>query len=89
MSPFGAMVLFAVKPDGTYRQCVDYRNLNSITVKNKAPLPNLNELRDRVRNGRVFSSMDLRDGFYNILVKEEDRYKTAFRTRYVLDRDNG
>ena len=82
MSPFGAMILFAKKPDGTFRMCVDYRGLNSITVKNKAPLPNLIELRDIVRDGRIFSTMDLRDGFYNILVKEEDRFKTAFRTRY-------
>ena len=68
--------------DESFRMCVDYRGLNLITIKNKAPLPNLNELRDRVRDGRIFSKMDLRDGFYNILDREEDRFKTAFRTRY-------
>ena len=62
--------------------CVDYRGLNAITIKDKSPLPNLSELRDRVVGATVFSSMDLRDGFYNILVKETDRHKTAFRTRY-------
>ena len=81
-SPFGASVLFATKPDGTYRMCVDYRGLNAITIKDKSPLPNLSELRDRVKGATLFSSMDLRDGFYNILVKEADRHKTAFRTRY-------
>ena len=75
-------MLFATKPDGTYRMCIDYRGLNAVTIKDKSPLPNLSELRDRVVGSTVFSSMDLRDGFYNILVKESDRHKTAFRTRY-------
>ena len=83
-SPFGASVLFAKKSDGSLRLCVDYRGLNEITEKDRSPLPHLGELRDRVSGSKVFSSMDLRDGFYNILVREEDRYKTAFRTRYGL-----
>jgi hypothetical protein len=74
-SPFGASVLFAKKPDGSLRLCIDYRGLNDITLKDKSPLPHLGELRDRVAGAGFFSTMDLRDGFYNILVKEEDRYK--------------
>jgi hypothetical protein len=58
------------------------QGVNSITVKNKAPLPNLGELRGRVSTARFFSTLDLRDGFYNILVKEEYRQKT-FRTQYL------
>ena len=81
-SPFGANVLFARKPDGTFRLCVDYRGLNSITTKNATPLPHLGELRDRLGAGKWYSKMDLRDGFYNLLMAAEDRHKTAFRTRY-------
>jgi hypothetical protein len=82
LSPFGANVLFAQKPDGTYRLCLDYRGLNSITRKNATPLPHLAELRDRLGRGCYFSKMDLRDGFYNLLMAPEDRQKTAFRSRY-------
>lgn len=81
-SPFGANILFARKPDGSFRLCVDYRGLNSITQKNATPLPHLGELRDRLGLGKFFTKMDLRDGFYNLLMAPEDREKTAFRTRY-------
>jgi hypothetical protein len=70
-SPFGASVLFAKKPDGSLRLCIDYRELNDITLKDKSPLLHLGELRDRVVGANHFSTMDLRDGFYNILLKEE------------------
>jgi len=81
-SPYGSMLVIVKKKDGTPRVCVDYRALNEITVKNKYPLPLMDELFDRVQGAKYFSSIDLRDGFYQILLREEDRQKTAFRTRF-------
>ena len=81
-SPYGSMLVIVKKKDGTPRVCVDYRALNEITVKNKYPLPLMDELFDRVQGAKYFSSIDLRDGFYQILMREEDRQKTAFRTRF-------
>ncbi len=81
-SPFGANILFARKPDGSFRLCVDYRGLNAITKKNAAPLPNLQEMKDRLIGNCIFTKMDLRDGFYNVLMDPSDQCKTAFRTRY-------
>ena len=75
-------MLFAKKKDGSLRLCIDYRGLNNVTIKDRTPLPNISEMRDRLRDAKVFSKIDLRDGFYNILVAPEDRHKTAFRTRY-------
>jgi hypothetical protein len=73
-------VLFVKKKDGSLRLCVDYRNLNSITVKNKYPLPLINDLLDRLSHAKVFSKIDLR-GAYNLLrIKEGEEWKTAFRT---------
>ena len=70
------------KKDGTARVVIDFRGLNDITVKNKYPLPLMDELFDRVVNAKVFSKLDLRTGFHQIRVHEEDVAKTAFRTRY-------
>ena len=81
-SPYGAMALIVRKKDGTARVVIDYRGLNDITVKNKYPLPLMDELLDRVVNAKVFSKLDLRTGFHQIRVHEEDVAKTAFRTRY-------
>jgi hypothetical protein len=81
-SPFGANILFAKKKDGSLRVVVDYRGLNNITMKDRTPLPNIKEMQDRLRGSTVFTKLDLRDGFNNILVKPEDQFKTAFRTRY-------
>ena len=81
-SPWGTNVIFAKKKDGTLRFCVDYRGLNDLTVRNSYPLPHMDDLFDRLQGAQYFSKIDLRTGFYQIPLAEEDRAKTAFRTRY-------
>jgi hypothetical protein len=80
-SPYGSMALVVMKKDGTPRVVIDYRALNEVTVKNKYPLPLMDELFDRVAGARYFSTIDLRNGFHQIAIRPEDREKTAFRTR--------
>ena len=80
-SPWGAPVLFVKKKDGTLRLCIDYRGLNQVTIKNTYPLPYIEELFDQLRGARVFSKLDLRQGYYQVKIKEEDIPKTAFNTR--------
>lgn len=81
-SPYGAPVLFVRKKDGTYRMVVDYRALNRITVKNRYPMPTIDELLDRLTGCKVFSGLDLTTGYNQVPMEEESIHKTAFRTRY-------
>ena len=81
-SPYGASVLFVNKPDGSLRMCLDYRLLNSQTQKNRYPLPRTDQIMDQLRKAKVFSSMDLQSGYYQIRINPEDVPKTAFRTPF-------
>ena len=83
-SPWGAPVLFVEKKDGTLRMCVDYHSLNEVTIKNKYPLPMINDLFDQLEGATVFSKIDLRSGYHQLKIHEQDIPKTAFTTRYGL-----
>jgi hypothetical protein len=77
-SPWGAPVLFVKKKDGSMRLCIDYRELNKVTIRNKYPLPRIDDLFDQLRGSEVFSKIDLRSGYHQLRVKEEDIPKPAF-----------
>ena len=81
-SPWGAPVLFVKKKDGSMRMCVDYRALNAATIKNKYPLPRINDLFEQLKGARVFSKIDLRSGYHQLKIRPQDVPKTAFVTRY-------
>lgn len=83
-SSAAAPILFVPKASGKLRICVDYRGLNKITIKDKYPLPLMTELRDRLRTAKVFTKLDLKDGFNLLRIAHGDEWKTAFRTRYGL-----
>ncbi|GJU30171.1 putative reverse transcriptase domain-containing protein [Tanacetum coccineum] len=81
-SPWGAPVLFVKKKDGSFRMCIDYRELNKLTVKNRYPLPRIDDLFDQLQGSSIYSKVDLRSGYHQLIVREQDIPKTAFRTRY-------
>ena len=80
--PWGAPVLFQKKKDGTFRLCINFRGLNQCTVRNKYPLPRIDELLDCLGKAKVFSKIDLQSGYYQVKIKEEDIPKTAFNTHF-------
>nr|GEY90658.1 hypothetical protein [Tanacetum cinerariifolium] len=81
-SPWGAPVLFVKKKDGSFRLCIDYRELNKLTVKNRYPLLRIDDLFDQLQGSSVYSKIDLRSGYHQLRIREEDIPITAFRTRY-------
>ncbi|CAI5485183.1 unnamed protein product [Closterium sp. Yama58-4] len=81
-SPYAAPILFVKKKDGSLRMCIDYRALNKLTIKNRYPLPQVEELFEQLGEAKIFSKLDLRSGYHQVRVAEEDIEKTAFRTRY-------
>nr|GFB34018.1 retrotransposon protein, putative, Ty3-gypsy subclass [Tanacetum cinerariifolium] len=81
-SPWGAPVLFVKKKDGSFCMCIDYRELNKLTIKNRYPLPRIDDLFDQLQGSRYFSKIDLWSGYHQLRVREEDIPKTAYRTRY-------
>ncbi|GJR55558.1 putative reverse transcriptase domain-containing protein [Tanacetum coccineum] len=81
-SPWGAPVLFVKKKDGSFRMCIDYRKLNKLTIKNRYPLPRIDDLFDQLQGSSVYSKIDLRSSYHQLKVRDEDIPKTAFKTRY-------
>jgi hypothetical protein len=79
-SPFGSPILFVAKKDGSLHMVVDYRALNRLTIRNRTPLPCIDDLFDRVQGAAVFTSFDLTSGYHHILITEDDRAKTVFFT---------
>ncbi|GKB60109.1 hypothetical protein Tco_0916295, partial [Tanacetum coccineum] len=81
-SPWGAPVLFVKKKDGSFRMCIDYQELNKLTVKNRYPLPMIDDLFDQLHGSSAYSKINLRSGYHQLRVRDEDIPKTTFRTRY-------
>ncbi|GKB62880.1 putative reverse transcriptase domain-containing protein [Tanacetum coccineum] len=86
-SPWGASVLFVKKKDGSFRMCIDYQELNKLTVKNRYHLPRIDDLFDQLQGSSVYSKIDLRLGYHQLRVRKEDILKTAFRTRQGIHVD--
>ena len=82
ISPWEAPVLFVKRKDGSLQLCIDYRQLNRVTIRNQYPLPRIDELFDQLQGSRVYSEIDLRSGYHQLRVQESDVPKTTFRTRY-------
>jgi hypothetical protein len=82
VSPWGAPVLFVKNKDGTLRLCIDFRQLNKVTVKNKYHFSRIYDLFDQLRGKKIFSNIDLISGYHKVRIKEEDISKTTFRTMY-------
>jgi hypothetical protein len=82
LSPWGAPLLFFKKKDGILRLCIDFRRLNKVTIKNKYPLPSINDLFDQLKGARIFSNIEFRSRYHQVRIKEEDINNTTFKTRY-------
>ena len=82
--PYTSPVLLVKKKDGTWHFCVDYRHLNAVTVKNKHPLPIVDELIDELTGARWFSKLDFRSGYHQICISEQDTHKIEFKTHNGL-----
>ena len=80
VSPWGAPLIFVKKKDEIPRLYIDYRQLNKMTIKNKYPLPHIDDLFDQLRGATIFSKIDLRSGYHQVRIKDEDIFKTSFRT---------
>ncbi|GJX47062.1 hypothetical protein Tco_0272252, partial [Tanacetum coccineum] len=81
-SPWEALVLFVKKKDKSFRMCIDYRELNKLTIKNRYPLPMIDDLFDQLQGLSVYSKIYFRSGYHQLRARDEDIPKTAFRTRY-------
>jgi hypothetical protein len=81
-SPWGSPVLFIKKKDGSLKIYIGYRSLNEVTIKNKYPLPRIDDLFDQLKDAKYFSKIDLRSGYYQLKIHLSDIPKTAFMTRY-------
>ena len=79
-SPWGAPVLFVKKKDGSLRLCVDYRGLNKLTIKNKLPLPRVDDVYDHLHRSKIFFKIDLKSDYHQIQIKEFDIEKTGFKS---------
>ena len=82
VSPWGAPAIFVKKNDGTMQLCIDYRQLNKMTIKNRYPLSCIDDLFDQLHGATVFSKIYLRSVYHQVRIKDEDIFKTSFRTRY-------
>jgi hypothetical protein len=82
VSPWGALIKFMKKKEGMLRLCIDFRQLNKVTVKNKYPLPRIDDLFDQLKGAKIVSKIDLRSGYHQVRIKDKDISKTTFRTRY-------
>jgi hypothetical protein len=84
-SPCGSTIIIVPKKDGTWRMCINYKALNKITLKNWYPLPKIDDLLDQLQHAKYFTELDLKSGYHQVRVKEENTWKTTFKTRQALD----